>query len=386
MLNEFSTRSSDRFVEIAFKSTTEIGDYLVTFYNANGNAISSSALSDFSIGSAKNGLTFLSLTHSHSDSVLGIALTGAGSTWDFVSNGASIKAKDGAANGESSINLGSGDIFQQRGNGCGSNTFSWAVASNPTRGNVNLNQFPTCSVTIFINEIVYGKTSGNYLEFGFTQGLPTSELAAYTIELYSRSLRAPVGTSFALDTATIGSSTDGITFAYISLDTTRRSLRVLQSLSPDGFALCDEEGKAHLEFFSMRGSPISATSGCAEGSASNDFPVSTSGDIVFGGNQGTGCGTGDFAFGANGNTMGGKNNGQSIDCSSKDVPNSSVLSSRAPTPAPTPFATPFPSSQPSVNTNECQLGTHNCNRNADCIDTPTRFTCACRTGTCFNDL
>ena len=32
------------------------------------------------------------------------------------------------------------------------------------------------------------------------------------------------------------------------------------------------------------------------------------------------------------------------------------------------------------NVNECELGTHNCHTNADCVDTDSGFLCICRLG------
>ena len=399
MINEISKINENKFVEIAFKVTTDLSSYKVTFYNTDGSVISETPLSAFTASSSSNGLTFAFFVHTVQEAVFGVALTGGGVTWDFVSIESSIKATDGAAKGSSSTNLGSGSVFQRRGSGCENSDFNWVATSNPTRGFANQNQFVTCSLVLFLNEIVFGLPSGNYIEFGFTEDFPFSGLKYYSITLYSRASQKAFKT-FTLDEATIGSPSNGITFGFISLDTSRRSLfvRGLASQVFDGVALSNNSPNVLLEFVSVNGLVFTATDGPANGITSNDFPINQSGSKLFGGRTGTGCGAGDFAFGANGNTKGAVNNGQIIDCSrSTDGINSGALIpatpapvSAAPTPIPTKAPTPTapsptkpPTPEPTINTNECKNGESRCNVNAICTDTPTGYTCTCKTGKCM---
>jgi hypothetical protein len=385
LLNEVSTLAgANRFVEIAFSATTSLSAFEVTFYDASGSVISTSALQDFTVGSANNGMVFATLTHSVTNSVYGVALTGSGFVFDFVSvGGAAIKATDGPANGSTSLSLGSGNVFQQRGSGCSSSAFTWFTTNSASKGTINPSQASTCEVVIFINEIRISATSGNYIEFGYTDGLTDSDLAAYLIQLYSRA-DSKVFKSFNLKDAIIGSASNGIRFGYFSLDTDgRRGLRKLASYEPEGFALAKIlPNTVLLEFFGIVGASFTAADGVANGVMSINYDVVSSAGVVSGGNTGSGCGTGQFSFGANGNTIGAINNGQAISCTQSD-PNTDVLSPAPTTPAPTPFPTPFPTPQPTLNTNECTNGDAKCNINAICIDEPIGYSCQCNSGTYF---
>jgi len=388
MINEISKINDNKFVEIAFKVATVLTSYKVTFYNTQGNVISETPLSAFTASSSSNGLTFVFFEHSVEQAVFGVALTGGGAIWDFVSIQSSIKATEGGANGAISTNLGSGSVFQRRGSGCDNSDFNWVATTNPTRGFANQNQFATCTLALFLNEVVFGLASGNYIEFGLTEDFPFSGLKLYSITLYSRATQKAIKT-FTLDEATIGSSSNGISFGFISLDTGRRSLfvRGLASEVFDGIALSKTSQNVLLEFVSVNGLVFTAIDGPANGITSNDFPINQSGSKLFGGKTGTGCGAGDFAFGANGNTKGAVNNGQIIDCSRKsDGTNSGALGTPdTPAPvsaAPTPIPTKAPTPEPTVNTDECKNGQSRCSVNAICTDTPTGYTCTCKTGKC----
>lgn len=380
LLNEVSTLSGpNKFVEIAYSTTITLSAYEVTFYDANGSVIFASKLQDFTVGTASNGMTFAYLTHSIANDVYGVALTGAGFIFDFVSvGGASITAQAGAASGSTSLSLGSGRVFQQRGSGCTSKAFNWVSTNSASRGNVNPNQNPTCDVVVFLNEISIGSNVGNYVEFAFTDGLSETELGAYVIELYSRATNQ-LFASFDLSEAVLGSESNGIRFAYVSLDTSRRGLRRLASLNPDGIALANIVTNTLLEFSSIGSTSFTPSNGAAQGTASNIWTVDFSGGRVFGGYTGTGCGKGEFAFGSNGQTTGAKNNLQTISCSSSD-PNTDALSPAPTTPAPTPFPTPFPTPSPTINTNECLTVANKCNSNAQCINQAIGFTCECNAG------
>jgi hypothetical protein len=387
MINEISKIDDNKFVEIAFKVSTVLSSYKVTFYNAEGTIISETPLSAFTASSSSNGLTFAFFVHSVQEAVFGVALTGGGVTWDFVSIQSSIKATDGEAKGVSSTNLGSGSVFQRRGSGCDKSGFNWVAANIPTRGFANQNQFVTCTFVLFLNEIVFGLPSGNYIEFGLTEDFPFSGLKLYSITLNSRASQKALKT-FTLDEATMGSSSSGISFGFISLDTSRRSLfvRGLASEVFDGVALSKTSPNELLDFVSVNGLVFTAIDGPANGITSNDFPINQSGSKLFGGKTGTGCSAGDFAFGANGNTKGAINNGQIIDCSrSADGINSGALTPATPAPvsaAPTPIPTKAPTPEPTINTNECKNGESKCSVNAICTDTPTGYTCTCKTGKC----
>jgi hypothetical protein len=384
LLNEVSTLGTNRFVEIAFSATTSLSAFEVTFYDASGSVLSTSALQEFTVGSANNGMIFATLSHAITKSVYGVALTGAGFVFDFVSvGGAAIKATAGPASGSTSLSLGSGSVFQQRGSGCSSTAFSWVATNSASKGTINLNQVTTCDVVIFFNEIRTSGASGNYIEFGFTDGLTSSDLAAYTIDLYSR-VDNKVFKSFSLDEASMGAESNGIRFGYVSLDAdAKRGLRRLASFEPDGVALAKTTSPTQLiVFYSFVGATFTAADGVANGATSNNLAVVSSGGVLFGGYTGTGCGDGQFAFGANGQTIGGLNNGQTISCTQND-PNTDVLSPAPTTPAPTPAPTPFPTPQPTLSTNECANGDARCNINANCIDEPQGYSCECMKGTYF---
>jgi hypothetical protein len=160
-LNEVSI-SGDRFVEFAFKSSKSLSNYLLTIYDDGGSVISERQIGGATLGpTASGGLSFayLPLTQTTSDKPFGIALTGSGYVWSFVSLGGTITAIAGAASGATSTNLGGADIYQLRGNGCDQESFNWAASSSRTKGSVNTNQFPTCDSVIFFNEIVFNQAS-----------------------------------------------------------------------------------------------------------------------------------------------------------------------------------------------------------------------------------
>lgn len=382
-INELSTQSNNRFVEIAFASTTSIGDYLVTFYNSAGSVLSTSPLSAFNVGTGNNGMIFATLNYSHSNGVIGVALTGDGFTWDFVSKGGAIQANGGAASGETSENLGSSAIYQQRGSGCELNTFSWVATGSSTKGRVNANQFPTCEVIVFINEVNYGEASGNYLEVAYTQGLPAADLSSYVVEFYVQATGQPLGFSYTLDQFTPGASSNGLTFATISLDIARRGLirRNLASRVFDGFSLTNKDTGEVLSFYSVTGSNFNGNGGGAAGQSTEAFVTNSALGRNFGGFTGSGCGQDEFAFGANGLTPGATNNGQTIACSS-DTVSTNVLTAAPTTAQPTPSPTPFPTPAPTPNTNECLNGEAKCSEKAICTDTntPPGFTCTCAEG------
>lgn len=376
-------------MEIAFRASKSISNYVLSVYNAFGKDLATHSLSEFTVGSATGGLTFASLQLTldmnaitlNGNQIVGFAITGENELWDFISIGGFIFAQFGEAQGNAATQLGSGSQYQRRGTGCDKAAFAWVLSSSATKGAANTNENPTCNAAaVFINEFQLGLSVGNFIEVALTSGLSAGN---YIVELYSRS----TGNSFAsldVGSGALVSASNGVTFVVLDLD---------GMTTPDGFALVNLLNGQILEFLSVDGATFTATSGLATGSTSEDYPISQTGSRVYGGYGGEGCSAGEFSLGTNGLSAGFVNLGQTINCSGNIISSALIPlttpspTTLAPTPAPTTLApTPAPTNTPTtqgptISTDECASGTHNCHKFAICTDTPNSgFTCACPSG------
>jgi len=263
-INEVTSDTGENFIEIAGPVGTNMGGWSVVLYNSiDGQPYQaqklSSLLKDNNGDSSGFGFGTYSINGMKGGGGHGLALVNTGGkVVQFISSGGSFRAKDGAAKGMTSINIGdsksntnSGYSFQLVGNGRKAGHFRWSGPIYATAGAINTGQMFTYA---FINEIHYQnvKPGQRFVEIAVRSN---TVLRGWSIVLYNGSS----GLSYHSEVLSTFSNTDGFGFLVVQMKQIKKD-------GSYGVALVDSSSNV-IQFLSYNGR-FKAKNGLANGMVS----------------------------------------------------------------------------------------------------------------------
>lgn len=265
------------FVEVAGTAGTDLTGWQLVAYNGNGGGAYQTASLSGMLADQSNGFGTLSvaMTGLQNGAPDGVALVNAqGDVVQFLSYEGSFTATDGAAVGQTSVDIGVSETsstpigysLQLVGTGSQYSDFTWQAAQAATAGQVNegqtfIGQAPA-AVEIWINEFHYDNKGGDSNEFVEIAGTAGADVTGWTLLGYNGN-DGQVYASVAL--------TGVLPDQQAGLGTLAFDFNGLQNGSPDGLALVNAQGEL-VQFLSYEGT-FTANGGAAAGVASEDVGV-----------------------------------------------------------------------------------------------------------------
>lgn len=269
-------------VELAAPDGTDLNNYRILFYNgANGEVYRTETLSGAVTGTT-DGWGFVSVTGTvQNGSPDGLALVDqSDNVLEFISYEGTITAVNGAASGQTSVDIGVsenadtpvGFSLQLSGSGCSALDFTWQSPSADSFGSVNSGQsFPSCDCgssgggSASINEFHYDNSGADVNEAVEIAATAGTNLMGWTLLFYNGN-GGTVYDSISLS-GTVSDSGNGYGFVVFTNPGIQNG--------KDGIALANPSGTI-AEFLCYEGT-FTATDGPASSQSCSDVGASESG-------------------------------------------------------------------------------------------------------------